>query len=294
MALQGFRSRTLQGLTRKLQAFGSGIAPSRLLTGLTVADDVVYVCDYINHKILSYQLDGTKIDEWGTYGATDGLIDRPLYINWYDNELYVLDITRRIQVFSESGTWDRTIATDAYDFDIYNGEIFYINLGAPSGGYYPVTFKKTDTDGVVDFTFTIDDRAYGYMCYESGILLNVQYESFPGEFYYIINAADGSVSSKINIQATYPSSEAIQIRSITNDGLYLYSHDSLELYKHEIGGTFIDNALTGLSLLDNLNDIKEYDGKLYCTVNYSDPLVSSKIRIHSSSTLAFDSEWTAT
>lgn len=291
MALQGFRSRTLQGLTRKLQAFGSGITPSRLLTGLTVAEDLVYICDYINHKILSYQLDGTKIDEWGTYGTTNGFIDRPLYINWYDNELYVLDITGRIQVFSESGTWDRTIATDANDFDIYNGEIFYINLGTPSGGYYPVTFKKTNTSGVVDFTFTIDNRLYGYMCYENGILLNVQYESFPGEFYYIINATDGSIDFKTN------SVEELQLSQITNDSFHFYTFDngSKELYKHEIGGEFVDSLVTGLLDGYNFSDIKEYDGKLYLTVNnYLDPLVSSKIRIHSSSTLAFDSEWTAT
>lgn len=295
MTLQGFSSRSKQGLYRSLQAFGVSTPPSRLLYGLTVGDDVVYVCDYLNHKILSYQLDGTKIDEWGTFGTTDGLIDRPMFVKWYDSEVYVKDFSGRVQVFSKSGTWDRTILTGVLKFDVYNGDVFSVsNSGA--GPYYTTTFKKTDTDGVLDSSFVFVDSALTFINYERGILFDLTLEDnggSPENIYYILND-DGTISSEINITTTYPANEAIQPSSLGVDATYIYTYNSSFIYKHGIGGAYEDKEIISVPSFTSLPDMDYYDGSLYFTTNFADPLTNPKVRVHSASTLAFDTEWTAT
>ena len=295
MTLQGFSSRSKQGLYRSLQAFGQGTPPSRLLYGLTVGNNVVYVCDYLNHKILSYQLDGTKIDEWGTFGTTDGLIDRPSAVKWYNSEVYVKDYSGRVQVFSESGTWDRTILTSVTKFDVYGGYIFSVS-NSGTAPFYTTTFKKSDTDGVLDSSFVFVNSALTFVNYERGILFAITWEDRSGStdvIYYILNE-DGSISTEINVDATYPSNQAIQLSNLGVDATYLYTYSNPFLYKHEIGGTFNSRVAFSLPAFTSLPDMDYYGGSLYFTANYNDPLVNSKVRIHSASTLAFDTEWTAT
>jgi hypothetical protein len=295
MTLQGFSSRSKQGLYRSLQAFGQGTPPSRLLYGLTVGNDVVYVCDYLNHKILSYQLDGTKIDEWGTFGTTDGLIDRPVIVKWYNSEVYVCDNTDRVQVFSESGTWDRTILTNVQKFDVYDGYIFSVS-NSGTAPFYTTTFKKSDIDGVLDSSFVFANSALTFINYERGILFALTWEDNSGStdvIYYILND-DGTISTEINVDATYPENEKIQLSSFGVDATHLYTYNSDFIYKHEIGGSYISRVTLSLPTFTSLPDMDYYDGSLYLTANYNDPLVNSKVRIHSASTLAFDTEWTAT
>lgn len=290
MTLQGFSSRSKQGLYRSLQAFGAGTPPSRLLYGLTVGDDVVYVCDYLNHKILSYQLDGTKIDEWGTFGMTDGLIDRPSIVKWYNSEVYVKDYSGRVQVFSESGTWARTILTSVYLFDVYNGDMFSVSLS----GTTP-TFKKTDTSGVLDSSFVFSNTYGMSINYEQGVLTLTSFEDRGSGlqlFYYILED-DGTITTEINVPATYAINEEIQQGPIGVDSTYIYTKGSVDLLKHTRGGTFDDTASIGLVSGAQLFDLDYYGGSLYFTENYSDPSTAPKVRIHSASTLAFDTEWTA-
>lgn len=288
MTLQGFSSRSKQGLYRSLQAFGQGTPPSRLLYGLTVGDDVVYVCDYLNHKILSYQLDGTKIDEWGTFGTTDGLIDRPMIVKWYNSEVYVRDYAGRVQVFSESGTWARTILTNVYLFDVYNGDIFSVSLS----GTMP-TFKKTNTSGVLDSSFVFTDTLGMTINYELGVLNVLSYESGLTLKFYILED-DGTITTNINVDASYPSNEALSFGPIGLDTNYIYTKGTFDLLKHTRGGAFNDSASIGLASGAQVYDLDYYDSALYMTVNYLDPLTNPKVRIHSASTLAFDTEWTAT
>jgi hypothetical protein len=288
MTLQGFSSRSKQGLYRSLQAFGQGTPPSRLLYGLTVGNDVVYVCDYLNHKILSYQLDGTKIAEWGTFGTTDGLIDRPMIVKWYNSEVYVKDYTNRVQVFSESGTWARTILTSVYLFDVYDGNIFSVSLS----GSTP-TFKKTDTSGVLDSSFVFTNTLGMSFNYETGVLNVLSYETGLTLKFYIL-ADDGTITTEINVDTSYPSNEAIAFGPIGIDDTYIYTKDTFDLLKHTRGGTFSNSASQGLVSGAQIYDMDYYDSALYMTVNYSDPSTNPKVRIHSASTLAFDTEWTAT
>jgi len=295
MTLQGFSSRSKQGLYRSLQAFGQGTPPSRLLYGLTVGNDVVYVCDYLNHKILSYQLDGTKIAEWGTFGTTDGLIDRPSIVKWYNSEVYVADMTRRVQVFSESGTWDRTILTNTQGFDVYDGNVFSFSLAASTPPYYIPTFKKSDTDGVLDSSFVFTATAGMSINYEQGILVVTSIENRSGlQLIYYVLADDGTVTTEINIPATYPSNEEIQQGPLGVDDTYVYTKGASEIYKHERGGSFDNRATIGLTAGSQAYDLDYYDSALYMTVNYIDPSTNPKVRIHSASALSFDTEWTAT
>jgi len=290
MTLQGFSSRSKQGLYRSLQAFGQGTPPSRLLYGLTVGNDVVYVCDYLNHKILSYQLDGTKIAEWGTFGTTDGLIDRPSIVKWYNSEVYVRDYAGRVQVFSESGTWSRRILTNVYVFDVYDGDIFSVSLS----GSTP-TFKKTDTSGVLDSSFVFADTIGMSINYEQGVLTATSFEDRSGiQLIYYILENDGTITTEINVPATYTAGEEIQEGPIGIDATYLFTKSASRLYKHERGGSFDNRATIGLTAGSQAYDLDYYDSALYMTVNYIDPSTNPKVRIHSASTLAFDTEWTAT
>jgi len=293
MTLQGFSSRSKQGLYRSLQAFGQGTPPSRLLYGLTVGNDVVYVCDYLNHKILSYQLDGTKIDEWGTFGTTDGLIDRPMVVKWYNSEVYVKDFTKRVQVFSESGTWSRTILSNVTRFDLYSGTIFDVSF---VGADPTPTFRKSDTNGAFISSFAFSDSYVTNLNYERGFLAIISLESISGSpvlMYYLL-ADDGTINSSINIDSTYASNQKIQSSPIGIDSTNIYTYSVDYVYKHEIGGTFDSRVAFSLPAFTSLPDMDYYGGSLYFTANYNDPLVSSKVRIHSASTLAFDTEWTAT
>lgn len=291
MTLQGFSSRSKQGLYRSLQGFGQGTPPSRLLYGLTVGNDVVYVCDYLNHKILSYQLDGTKIDEWGTFGTTDGLIDRPSIVKWYNSEVYVRDYAGRVQVFSESGTWARTILTSVYLFDVYNGDIFSVSLS----GSTP-TFKKTDTSGVLDSSFAFADTTAMQINYEQGVLTALSFEDDGGglDLIYYILEDDGTITTEINVDDTYPSNQAIQFSAFGVDATYLYTFSNSHIYKHTRGGSYTDRGSIGLASGAQLYYMDYYSGSLYFTENYSDTSIAPKVRIHSASTLAFDTEWTAT
>jgi len=295
MTLQGFSSRSKQGLYRSLQAFGQGTPPSRLLYGLTVGNDVVYVCDYLNHKILSYQLDGTKIDEWGTFGTTDGLIDRPSIVKWYNSEVYVADMTRRVQVFSESGTWDRTILTNVYDFDLHDGDVFSVSLASSTPSFYTPTFKKTDTDGTLVSSFVFTDTFGLRLNYEQGILNVLSYESGTPSLdlkFYILDE-DGTVSTEIVVDDEYPSNQEIQFGPIGIDDFHIYTKGPSFIYKHSRGGSYEDRESIS-STTSALYDMDYYDGKLYFTKNFGDTTIDAKVRIHSASTLAFDTEWTAT
>lgn len=96
MTLQGFSSRSKQGLYRSLQAFGQGtpVEYDMLPYGICVADDVVYVTDQSTDKVLRFSTTGTYLSEFGGTGTTDGLFTSPKDIQTDGSHLFLIDSTR--------------------------------------------------------------------------------------------------------------------------------------------------------------------------------------------------------
>lgn len=312
MSLQGFSSRRLQCFSRKLQAFGIGTTPTRTLLDITVSDDgILFICDYLNNKVLGYQTDGTKIHEWGTQGTSDGQLNFPSQIVWYNNEVYVIDSSStslynyRMQVFSESGTWDRTLFTGQKLFDIYDGSIYCCDSFVLE---YSPTFSKYDTDGnlLSSFSITDMDTEVFSINYQTGVLTamtiipqdpddSLEYGVPIYEVIYKYDD-DGSVIATINTTTLHSVSQRFNYygENITSDNVYFFTMDgNTRISKHTLAGAYIDRedvAIAGKTW----RGIVYYNSYLYLPTNYSDTTINSKVQVYRADTLAFDSEWTAT
>lgn len=302
MTLQGFQTRKLQGLHKYLQGFNAGTPPSRTLSALAISStDKVFLCDSLNHKILVYQLDGTKLDEWGTYGTSSGQLNSPSQIAWYDNQLYITDAENRVQVFSESGTWDSTILTSGNCLHIYNGYFYSINRATTS-----CTFSKYDISGTLQSSFTKTNMLVWTYNYEyeyvrafadvpvDGVIDEGVFETYNERLYTFED--DGTISNEIKLEDYSASEKPLFISLFSVDSGHIYQAYAPYLRKHTILGSFLDDNNTGVSSsVRNWAAIKKHtDGLIYLAANYSNPLTAPKVQIYDAATLNFDSEWTAT
>ncbi len=311
MTLQGFNSRRLQGLYRNLQAFGIGTIPARTLLSIAVSDDgTLFICDALNNKVLSYLTDGTKVDEWGTTGTSAGQLTSPFFIRWYDNEVYVADGVvsgTRLQVFSESGTYSRTIKTGLSAFDIYNGDIY--STDSTLFDYTP-TFSKFDTTGTPESNFTITDidtEVYT-INYQTGVLTvsaiipqdpDDSLEDGPPVYLMVYKFDDdGTKILEFNSTISHTSSQQFnyQLDNTTSDGIYFFSFDTgfSRISKHTTSLGYIDRNIVSNTPFKTWRGIVYYDSFLYLPTNYSDTSINSKVQVYRADTLDFDSEWTAT
>lgn len=128
MTLQGFSSRSKQGLYRSLQGFGisTPVEYDMLPYGICVANDIVYVTDQSSNKVLSFSKTGTYLSEFGGTGTTDGLFTSPKDIQTDGSHLFLIDSTRVIKhdfdgTFVDSVVlpFSRTPASMSY----YDGEL---------------------------------------------------------------------------------------------------------------------------------------------------------------------------
>ena len=99
MTLQGFSSRSKQGLYRSLQGFGdsSPITEDFYPLGICINDNVVYVTELYSSKVMSFDTVGNFIAEFGGPGSTSGLFDNPEHIQTDGSYLYIKDNTRIIK-----------------------------------------------------------------------------------------------------------------------------------------------------------------------------------------------------
>lgn len=303
MTLQGFSSRSKQGLYRSLQAFGAGTPPSRILTSIVVANGKVFVGDRQNLKVVVYDLAGVKLDEWGTSGTSAGEFNATVAVlGWHNNELYVSDSTgvaqNRCQVFSESGTYNRTILTDVSSFDIYNGEIFYSKLSESLGGF---TIRRVDTSGTAIGSFSVSDADLLKIDTNSGsLVLGVSTVTYSGIAYSLgvyQYDFDGVFISFIDAE-NYSAGEEILVPSIRTSPGSLYSGVGSSLRLHNLSGAFFDSE--SMNVTPSRNRIANFqyydsgtDARLYYAVNYSDTLIQPKIEIYEADVLTFFDEWDA-
>ena len=79
--------------------------------GIFIKEDVVYVADHCNNRILKLTLKGECLQQFGTFGSGQGQMDGPAaVIADSNNRLFVSDFSNhRIQVFDEDGTWRLSI-----------------------------------------------------------------------------------------------------------------------------------------------------------------------------------------
>ena len=67
-------------------------------------ENFVYVADHDLHKIQKFTLDGTFVDQWGSFGTHDGEFKSPNGIAVDDNFVYVVDSQNyKIQKFTLDG-----------------------------------------------------------------------------------------------------------------------------------------------------------------------------------------------
>ncbi len=300
--LQG-PTRSIGGFTNSLQGLGT-LGVARIIFGLHVsADDIIYVCDYVNNKIVKYTLAGVKVGEWGKFGTTNGRIDRPSVVHCYDSEVFVWDITERIQVFTESGVFIRNMGT--YKFPAFYESDFYSATTVSVS--YPVTytFSKYNKSGTLLSSFSyfnldastinLDDgvlRVYGESLEDSGDPLSDQIHK------YFAFQDDGTVIDEVNA-LDYPTDEWIEIiPPHTADGSSIYSIDDNIIRKHDNDGTFLDNLeLTDLDFVVSTGFFSHSDGNLYLALNaatYVPETSECKMVIINQSSMTLYDDWILT
>jgi hypothetical protein len=307
MTLQGYKGRSLQGLIRKLQAFGTAEPiTDRILSDIWVSsDDIVYLADSNNHKIARYQLDGTFIDDWGDYDpiTVDGKLNKPTKVHHFNNEVYVGN-ANNIQVFSNTGVWNRTIASNflfsGYTLSFYNGEFWNVEQNN-TGLDIKSIFTKYDSNGTETNTFTILKYITRDVTFSNGILRAYVVSKVSGPTFnrnYLNTYSDtGSLISSIDI-STMPLSEIIGSRGLTTSTTNIYSATGsvtdAHIRKHSTAGTYI-NRSSGLNYLNVVNrQFVHTDGNIYCIVLDGDNNIYNYVKSYNASTLALVDEWQAT
>ncbi len=113
------------------------------------AQENLYVCEYGgNDRVQKFTRDGKHLLTFGSFGTGAGEFQRPSGILWHDGRVYVADaINNRIQIYSEDGTFLRTLGGPGspwrlnfpYDVALGGGGVLYvIEYGA--GRISKVTF----------------------------------------------------------------------------------------------------------------------------------------------------------
>lgn len=105
---------------------GTGDGEYHYLGGVAVYDNEVYTTDRgivatVNHRVQVYNLSGTFVRKWGSYGTGDGEFYEPLGIAVFAGKVYVVDFFNdRVQIFNTAGTYISqfgTTGTNDGEFD---------------------------------------------------------------------------------------------------------------------------------------------------------------------------------
>ncbi len=202
MALQGFSGRSLQGFTRSLQGFGSGVGDifissqdsARALSyrpngdlnfafgsitfpnGIALANSNIYVCDFTGGKVLIYDMAGVYVSEFS--------VTQPTGIASYNNEIYVSTTgsSPKVRVYDFIGTLQREWSTHAVTplgISVMDDEVYVCEVeGSPSvtkivvydtNGLY---IRKWGEEGTDDGEFS--SRATGICAYRSEIYVSMR------------------------------------------------------------------------------------------------------------------------
>ncbi len=70
---------------------------------------VLFLVDRVNTKVFSWSPDGRFRVSWGKRGEGPGEMFRPVHLTASNDEVYVLDLRRRIYVFDHAGNWLRNL-----------------------------------------------------------------------------------------------------------------------------------------------------------------------------------------
>ena len=90
-----------------IKSFGSFSYPQ----GITGAEGKIYVADTGNNKILTFDLDGEFISEFGSGGSKNGQFNGPTDVEVINNRLFVADRGNyRMQVFTKEGIYIKKFA----------------------------------------------------------------------------------------------------------------------------------------------------------------------------------------
>jgi DNA-binding beta-propeller fold protein YncE len=87
---------------------------SRLLapSGLAVADDQLFVCDFSNHRVVVFNTSRAYVTAWGGEGVNSSQFKFPLGLAVYADHVYVADnFNNRVQIFTQNGTFIRAFPT---------------------------------------------------------------------------------------------------------------------------------------------------------------------------------------
>ena len=85
-------------------SFGTGPGQFNQPFGITVRPDgLVYVTDFLNHRVQYFTAEGRYLGRWGSYGHEVGNFARPWGVAFYGGRVYVTENSNhRVQYFRES------------------------------------------------------------------------------------------------------------------------------------------------------------------------------------------------
>lgn len=189
----------------------------------------VYVSEYYRHRISKYNASGTLLQQWGSYGSSDGRFRYPRGIAVDSSgNVYVADYyNRRIQKFSSSGTWQQTIGKGTLSYvlsvavdsagNVYGSERSRIRKFNSSGTWQQNIGSYGSGNGQFRYAYNLaidsNDRIYVADLYNhriqllnsSGTYLNQfgSYGTATGQFRYPIDVEIGKSSERVYVLDYY-------------------------------------------------------------------------------------------
>lgn len=302
MTLQGFSSRSKQGLYRSLQGFGISTASPSGFTplDLCVYDGKVYVTDYFENRIVVFNTSGTYITEFGTTGTGNGEFTNPQYITTNGSHLFIVDSTRIIK-HQFDGTFVASILKPASSIkrlaDTTDGVAVSYSKVVTTNREYAKTYDydlsplreayyvRSFTDSISFLTF-VDGNNF------------VHKTGFGAKFYLLSGSATGDIGALNSSNPNYIGEATAYgaFTPITNNGNTIYSLlDNIYLMSFNTS-TSSPYSVTNIGELDvtgtSLTSLFYYGGEIYAAnPDFSDPL-NSMIRVYNISDASTAREWT--
>jgi hypothetical protein len=134
------------------------------------SDENIFLCDNEDKAIKKFDLNGTWITRFGKPGQGPGEFSYPLFISYYDGNLYITDKGNNcIQIFAEDGRFIKSLILSGYAafLSIANGKIMAFSLDFKELGN-----KNTDAFVMMNLEGEIIKKMKGFLSHSHASLVD--------------------------------------------------------------------------------------------------------------------------
>lgn len=310
MTLQGFSSRSKQGLYRSLQGFGVSTASPSGFTplDLCVYDGKVYVTDYFENRIVVFNTSGTYITEFGTTGTGNGEFTNPQYITTNGSHLFIVDSTRIIK-HQFDGTFVASILKPASAIkrlaDTADGVAVSYSKVVTTNREYAKTYDYNLSPLREAYYIKAPSDRISFLTYVDGnnfLHRTRTFSAVDSDFYILSGSATGDIgllnSSNPNYIGEAPAYGAFTPITNNSDTIYSINGPSIDVANLVSFNTSTTSpySVTTIGEIEvtgsSIPSFFYYDGEIYAAnPDFSNPL-DSMIRVYNISDGSTAREWT--